>query len=524
MKRGEIIYLASIVILGVFLRVYNVGHSLGAHPDERHIVMTTERLWSQGMNPGSFAYGSFPFYLLWGLGIIWDSYDTYFYVGRLFLGLIGFPLSCVILVFLSKRVFNDLAPGIIAALFLAGNPFSVQLSRFFTVDPILLLTALFTLAALFYSLDKPSWIRYSIVGIGFGLSLATKSSALSLLVPIGLGALIAHKPWKGKRNLYQSSGAIMVILLVGIVTLFLAAPYQFLDFETFLKHQREQISMVAGHWIPPYTVQYIGTAPVFYALKQMIFHTIGIELSILIVFGIIYAAIKRNILALILIVWIPALFIPSATQLVKFPRYILPIYPILFLFAGFFANEIFKRSGRVKYLLVCILVFIGFVRGFAQFSVYLSPHPYQVASKWIYENIEPNSVLANPHWDDRLPVSLPGFEGNRYRYKELPTYEADNEKKEMLIEEILKNSDYVIFPTQRIPGSIKESRYPYSAKLLKDMFNEERGFKLVYKYHLIPSFLGFKFDTLYADESLSVYDHPPVWIFKIKKDLRDNEP
>lgn len=524
MKRGEIFYLASILIVGVFLRVYNVGHSLGAHPDERHIVMTTERLWEQGMNPKSFAYGSFPFYLLWFLGGLWGNYDTYFYVGRLFLGLVGFPLSCLLLVYLSRQVFKNVKPGIFASLFLAGNPFSIQLSRFFTVDPILLLTALFTLAALFYALEKPSWIRYSIVGIGFGLSLATKSSALSLLVPIGFGALIAHKPWKGKRSLYQAGGAVTIIFLVGVVTLFLAAPYQFLDFETFIKHQREQISMVAGHWIPPYTVQYIGTTPVFYALKQMIFHTIGYEVSILILLGIIYAAMKRNLFALILILWMPALFIPSATQLVKFPRYILPIYPILFLFAGFFANEVFKKSGRVKYFLASILIFIGFLRGVAQFSVYLSPHPYQVASKWIFENIAPGSVIVNPHWDDRLPVSLPGYEGNRYQYKELPIYESDNEKKEKLIEEILKDSDYVIFPTQRIPGSIKESRYPYSAKLLKDMFNEEGGFKLVYKYHLIPSFLGFKFDTLYADESLSVYDHPPVWIFKLEKEIRDNEP
>jgi hypothetical protein len=523
-RRAETIYFLSIIVLGVFLRVYNIGHSLGAHPDERHIVMTTEKLWEQGMNPKSFAYGSFPFYLLWFLGSAWGNYDTYFYVGRLFLGLIGFPLSCLLLIYISRQVFRDVKPGIFASLFLAGNPFSIQLSRFFTVDPILLLAALFTLGALFYALEKPSWFRYSLVGLGFGLSLATKSSGLSLLVPIGVGILFVHAPWRRERFLYQTIGAVSCVGFVGLLTLFLAAPYQFLDFSTFIKHQREQISMVAGHWIPPYTVQYIGTKPVFYALEQMIFHTIGIEVSVLVLLGIIYSLFTKNIKALILILWIPALFIPSATQLVKFPRYLLPIYPILFLFAGLITYEILRRTGKVQYLLVCLIAFVGFVRGFAQFSVYLTPHSYEVASKWIFENIEPGAVIVSPHWDDRLPISLPGVEPKAYQYRELPIYETDNEEKRVKMEAILNSSDYVVFPTQRIPFSIKEDRYPDSAKLLKDLFNEELGFKLVYKYHFVPNFLGLNFDTLYADESLSVYDHPPVWIFKKRNSNHENEP
>lgn len=491
------------------------------------------------MNPQSFAYGSLPFYLLWILseiGGLFSSYlkgyDGVFLVGRAALGSVGYLLPSLFLLIISQLSLRTITPGVFAVIFLSGNIFHVQLSRFVTVDPFLVNTALGCLAALLWAIQKPSWFRYSLVGVGLGLSLATKSSALSLLAPIGIALLALHTPWNSKRSAKQFFFAGLWIMLIAFISVFLAAPFQFLDFATFIKHQKEQISMVAGEWKPPYTLQYVGTTPFIYQLKQMFYFTMGPEIFILGVFGFIslipkiFARYRLGVL--VLLIWALSFYLATGGQMVKFPRYLLPIYPIVFFGIGYFVYLFWSRlRPKALKLILCTIIFgVAFLRGSALHAIYESPHTYEAASEWIFEHVPEGSVFLIPHWDDSLPVTLPeGRFREAYRYLDLPIYEADNEQKLTLMSQRISKADYIAFPTQRIPGSIPQvaDKYKDSMKLLSALFEGKLGFKLVHSTKTYPAILGFMINDDTADESLSVYDHPKAVIFKRIEKLSSEE-
>jgi hypothetical protein len=164
-------------------------------------------------------------------------------------------------------------------------------------------------------------------------------------------------------------------------------------------------------------------------------------------------------------------------------------------------------------------------------QLYLQPHPYRVASEWIFNNIPQGSVLVGPHWDDRLPISIPGKDPNRTyvmdgRDGEIPFYERDTKDKMSLVLRRRAKADYIIFPTARISDSIPRipEEYPYTTSLIQLLWAEKLGFTLEKTFKDRPSFLEISFnddpflaitfnDDL-ADESFSVYDHPKVVIFK----------
>ena len=177
----------------------------------------------------------------------------------------------------------------------------------------------------------------------------------------------------------------------------------------------------------------------------------------------------------------------------------------------------------VGYSLVYAMAFI---------QLYSMEHPYRLASAWIYENVPPGSKIAAPHWDDKIPVTLPG-PGNRVPqvYKmdgrdfELPVYEQDNPQNIQLLLKRIAASDYLSFATPRTPDSIPriEREYPRTTAIIQLLWAEKLGFSLAKTVKNRPSFLGFTFNDDLADESFSVYDHPKAVIFKNDEHLSPEE-
>jgi len=147
-------------------------------------------------------------------------------------------------------------------------------------------------------------------------------------------------------------------LSLGVLVFTLAEPYAILDFQTFQRHTEEQTSMVRGYWRPPYTIQYAHTLPYLYHLKQMLWYTMGWPLFLVAIFGVAAATarvamesidnvlrqefLKKPLSAEIIpLTFLVVLFIMTAHFQVKFPRYLLPLYPLSFVFgAALFANSI----------------------------------------------------------------------------------------------------------------------------------------------------------------------------------------
>lgn len=581
-----------------FLRVPWLEHGIGYHPDERHIVMVAQKLTWQDLNPHSFAYGSLLFYCLKGVAVFlswWAprmlSYENLFIVGRLCNAIFG-ALTVAIAYQLGLQLWKKREPAIIAGALLALNVGHLQLSHFYASDIPLTLFCTWALLFCVKIAKSGKFMDYMYFGVCMGLALAFKIAALSLLLPL-VCAHILHaltckdsSPWSltylvaggipllwllllgpvsGWADIFQFAiGSLLLVLaaawinqkvvpnskaersfltlaatiLCTITTFCACSPYAVLDSSKFIADVSQQISMVNGTWIPPYTKQYQFTTPFLYHLHQMGIFTMGWSVLTIgclgILVNVLHTAISPRKVSHYLppLLWMVAMFLMIGGKQVKFPRYLLPIYPIFLLYGGYFlyrARLALNQKGNLQFCLLGVVLVAVFVRAFALLGIYTQPHTYQQASAWIYENIPSRATILGVHWDDKIPLDLPGRSSHRFQMwgpdHELPLYEEDTESKVLQIARKMSTADYLVFPTDRLPGSILqvEQEYPRTSAFMRMLYSEDLGYNLVQTVKITPSFLGLKFPDLLADESLSVYDHPRVSIFKNEKRLSVQE-
>jgi hypothetical protein len=430
-KRWDLSILIIITLAGALLRAPGIPHGIGFHPDERHMVMVTESLSRQAMNPKSFAYGSFSFYMAWAfaqvLKPVWSfagTYDGLFYSGRAFCTLMG-TVAIALTYHLGVLLYRRSAVGLIAAFLMACNVFHLQLSRYFTSDIPLTTLCLISVIALVKAHQKGTLWSFLVFGVCTGLATATKISSVFLASPLfvvlGL-ALIKEWPqtdstkrllkvlaiivggcalcgitlfltyWKGYPRILgyrvaqqaflvplsipflagisillsrhsKALSKLFACFAVGVLVFTLAEPYALLDFDTFVRHTREQTSMVRGLWRPPYTIQYEKTVPYFYHLKQMLWYTMGWPVFTVVMLGIVAASLRvlidlldkvlRRELAsksltpeMIPLVFVSMFFLATGYFQVKFPRYLLPLYPMLFIFAASIFASMFRAPAN----------------------------------------------------------------------------------------------------------------------------------------------------------------------------------
>ena len=165
----------------------------------------------------------------------------------------------------------------------------------------------------------------------------------------------------------------------------------------------------------------------------------------------------------------------------------------------------------------------SFFHGLSYMQIVDGPHPYEQASRWIYRNVPAGAAILGVHWDDKLPIAVPGDSPHDHKYKledrkwELAVYELpDSIPKLDVLAGQLAQGDYLIFPTPRIPGSIPRDpkKYPYSTKLLQLIFAERIGYQMAGAFKKIRRVGPFKINDDLADESFTVYDNPKVVIFR----------
>lgn len=349
--RKPYIALTLIFFLALFLRLSGITHGLGFHPDERHMVSVTLSLDTktfEGLNPKSFAYGSIPYYanrftaeFLKYTGIWRDavSYDALYSVGR-FICIVFGVLTVLLTYFLAKTVFQDTGASLLASLLLALNVLHLQLSRFFTSDVMLTFFTTLSLYGMVRVIQDRKFIWWLVSGLGIGLSVGTKFSGILLFVPLFFCFIVSIVKTGAP---VKTLAALFFTVLFSVLVCFLSEPFAFLDFTTYWKQVKEQTDMARGAWEPPYTKQYAGTTPFLYPLEQMALYTMGIPVFLTVIGGIMLGL--RNGLkppVAILLIWVGALFFSTAGLLVKYPRYLLPLYPVVFVFAGCFLMHLVR--------------------------------------------------------------------------------------------------------------------------------------------------------------------------------------
>jgi 4-amino-4-deoxy-L-arabinose transferase-like glycosyltransferase len=490
------------------------------------------------------------------------DYNHLLYVGR---GLsVLFDLGTVILLFKLGTAFFGRKTGLLASFFYATSVFPVQLSHFYTVDIMLNFFIWLSLWFLWQFYRSPSTRTALKVGAAFGLALATKISASFLLVGVGTALLVDllllglkfwrelehswwHKAWLlikrvGKRKVLGDIGWRLfgwggIIILSAAWTFLILEPFALIDFPNFWRQIQEQSRMAKDAYIFPYTLQYVGTVPYWYQLRNLFLWGMGIGLGSISLIGTVWYL--TNLIRRLLIrgdydqeaseliinsFWLVYFWLVGGFA-VKYMRYFLPLYPAFILAGTVFLLRLVKKlekyGGRWLILGTVLIFHIGWLLSFI--SIYSHPHSRVQASEWINRNISSGSVLAVEHWDDRLPL----WGSQKYRFVEMPMYEQDNSLfKWQEVKRNLEEADYLILASNRLYVPLTKLAdcskyrvcYPRTAQYYRDLFSGRLSFKKIVEFSSYPSLgigswrLTISDDT--ADESFTVYDHPKVIIFQ----------
>lgn len=572
------ILLFIIFSISLVLRVYGLnwdqGHHL--HPDERQITMVATDIKlppkrdfisllspESSLNPRFFAYGSLPIYLLKFSGYVSSllnldflSYDKINLLGR-FISALFDSLTVILIYLISYQLFSSKNKAFFASLIYAFSVLPIQLSHFYAVDTLLtffVCLTLYRLIALYRNFNLKNSV---LAGIGFGLALATKISATVLVISFVVTFVIEtilslkkeifsqqEKPYKNikkfiltvinpsfwiKSRVFKFKRVILfslVIILFTLITFIICQPFSVTDFPTFWRQINEQKAMTKNAFVFPYTLQYVGTTPYWYQIKDIFLWGLGPSFGLLTLVGL-FQTLKKLIKGLItpgnensegaqliLFSFFITYFLVIGNFAVKFMRYSLPLYPILAILS---ANAILylKKKVRFIFFLVNIIWVISFL------GIYSKPNTRVSATDWIVNNVPPGSTILREHWDDGLPL------GYHYEYilDELTLYDSDDDKyKWPKINQQLTNADYIIIASNRLYTPLqkltncqelpKDKCYKKTAKYYQDLFDGNLEYKKVADFTSHPSFLGLTINDQSADESFTVYDHPRILIFQ----------
>jgi YYY domain-containing protein len=517
--------LTGLFVLALIVRAVGLDFDQGHfyHPDERAIGDAVLKLSFRPLqlNPHFFAYGSFPLYVTRavssGLAAVtgrpaFAQYDGVVHVGR-FLSAVWGALTVLLLALLGRRWYGEKA-GLLAGLLLALAVLHVQTSHFAATDVALTFMVLLALVCDSRLANRGRLRDALFAGAATGLALATKASAAPLLLPLAVAVFFATRD---RRAFGRACALLAAAGAAALLAFALGEPYAFLDSREFWRSVTEQGAMVRHAGTFPFTHQYMGLPHFLYEGRELVLWGLGPLLGL----AALWATARRlvHVRAMRPGEWILASFLVPYTVLtctfeVKFPRYLLPIYPILLLWAGAWLSERAEKGlgGRV---LRGAVVFGTAVWALAFLSIYTRPHSAVTASTWFHDRVPDGARVLEEDWDEGFPFSLPGRPVERYAVVQFPFYENDSPEKMTKLAGELARADWVVLQTKRLYGGVSRApaKFPLTNRAFRLLFAGDLGFVLEKDVASRPSIFGIEVPDELADESFSVYDHPKALIF-----------
>ncbi len=589
-----------IVILAVAaaLRIYGYNWDEGTnlHPDERGIVTPIRNIglphswaefWSPSspLNPHFAAYGHLPFYAttivahafgwlgrsiggpLAGLSMA-DLSDTgIIESGRVLSGLAD--TGTLLFVYLIGRLVYDRRVGLLAALLGAFTILDLEFSHFANVDTFL---AFCTTGALYFCVRVARFGRprdYAWAGAWIGFALACKVSAAPLIVPlvvahiyrgserreeIGVDGMARKVP--SRRSLPANPLLLLLALAVTAIAVFVTMPYAFIDFTHWWNDVWSQLQLAQGITEAPYTRKFSGLPAYWYPLQQLIGWTMGPPLGLAAVAGVVAAAWRqvrrRGGSESVLLAWAVVFFAATGGQYMKFLRYMLPLVPVLNLFAAALLVAMWRgvrvrtesagispvpaspslRRGVVRGVVIAAVA-LTVLYGLARENIYTAENTRLVATRWMAAHIPANATIMQEGYDETLPWAPPGLSIPTYRTVSLDILASgDSATTVPMFVQALQTADYITISSSRVLGSVahQPERYPYSIRWYDLLFGDKLNFRLAKSFtdppHLGPFVINdaqavpradqYTHTHIWyeADQNYSEYDAPPVYIFK----------
>jgi hypothetical protein len=443
-------------------------------------------------------------------------------------------------------------------------------------------------------------------GVAVGLAVGSKFAAVMLLLPLLLAAWVAAgDAWL--RWLLAGGGT-------ALLTFALTNPFALLDFgcevitpgvrwgqltipqinwgNCYLQNIATQNNMVQGNSALAFTYQYEGTLPYLYYAEMLLRWGTGPLLGLLALAGLgwalwgglrpflpwlrlfftLYPSAWRVALSrlwqraqepiphlphYLLLSWVLPYLLTTGSFQVKFMRYLLPLLPFLLLYGAALLwegrrtkDEGRKGVGWLRSGVTAVVLLVTGLYALAFVNMYGQPHPWAEASRWVYEELPPGTLILSEQWDDALPSTML-VDGrlrfrSEYENKELTwltgSRRLDNEEKLVHNLTLLAEAEYLTIMSNRVYGVTPRlpQRYPLSGQYHQLLFDGQLGYEPVAVFgrfpylgpvHLVPDHFGWPGLTppravsefldqhpgLHlgrADESFTVYDQPLTIIFQ----------
>ncbi len=528
------------------------------HPDERNMVVAIlEMDCSKGpliecLNPHFFAYGQLPLYLglilFQVLHLILRDIPIY-PLATLSLRIISasFSVFTVIVLIKSIRLFQikDKLSLFTFYLMATFTPAFIQFAHFGTTESMLIFFYIYLIYLSLKFILIPESIRSFAMGSGIilGLALGTKISS-AIFVSIPVLAMLFNTFNASKNSFLQRLLTLIkgtLIFSVTTILLFLiSSPFDLIAGHEFLGSMRYESDVGLGVYRAFYTRQFDYAIPLLFQSVKIFPFVLGMPIYLLFVLGFLLSPWKKEYIFLRLQFLI--FFIPTAFLYAKWTRFLVPIFPLMILFAGLMLSQLFKKvtSHKFSYRSTLLaVVAVSIIPGIAYLTIYMSPDVRVTATEWINENIDNNNYILS---ETANVVDIP-IQGNGYRVVSFNFYELDND---FLVHENLKMhkslSDYVFVPSRRIFANytcyefeeslIKVSitgyqndrcielnkKYPEINKYYDELFNSSK-YELVQEFKSYPRIeIGGKtlitFSDEDAEETWTVFDHPVIRIYK----------
>lgn len=527
-------------------------------------------------NYGGFLYGTFPVFAAKLLGTITGDtvYGNMHIPGRILSAL--YDLGTVALAAWAARMLYGKLASILAATLLAFTALMIQTAHYYTTDSAVVFATTGVIACTVVVSRSRNAAWYLPAGIFLGMAMASKPNAaaavgflaLPLLEQIRLNGWLSIAPrfsrggtqdftiTNGRRSLRGFSilaGAVVAGILA-LLTFRVLQPYAFTGphFWNFALDPRWTESLSywsqaqAGIIDYPPGFQWANRTPVVFMVKNMVLWGMAPGFGIVALLAVGYAAVRCLLRwrwpswwTLGLAGWSLFHIVYYGSNHVPSQRYILPAYPAMALLSGAFLASliVWARSGRSLrlgsklsitlphrwpkflhpgYLIPLLAVAVTVFYGTAFTTIFLKPLTRVEASEWIYDNVPPGSTITGEYWDDGLPLCIPNENCQQYTGIELYPYAEDDVNKLTTLIGGLNRADYVVLSSRRLIDSIAQMpyRWPMTTAYYDYLFDGSLGFELVAQFSSPPGIGPISIDDSSAEESLTVYEHPQVYIFR----------
>lgn len=535
-----------IILIGIFFRYFNLswGSPFFFHPDERNIATSISQLsYPNQMNPHFFAYGSFPVYCVYFLGVFINfiqnvflhsninitsvSFENAIIIGRIF----SFLLSCALLfiLYLLGKIVGGTKSGVISVIFASLSVGFIQYAHFSTFEMWL---SFFTLLLCFEIISyafKLSIKHLIYSGVILGILMSIKiSSAIFLPLCIFTIFILDFNFLKNKKKHFIHYEKVLLKILlftgIGLITTYFTSPYFWYDFTDFLSSIHYESSVALGTLQVFYSQGFEKTIPIVYPLIKVypfILNPIAAVACFIVLFITTKQALhKKNTSLIIMLSFFLVAFFSQAFLFVKWIRYYIPTISFLYLFLGIYLGKNLKYNKLNRQIvLTFFLILVSFIYSLSYFiTVLYLPDTRIQASIWAHKNIPKDSRILSEVYD----LGIVPFNQYFQKITLFNFYDLDIDiKKSQELQEELKLAQYIILPSQRILESriTKSNLFPKGETFYKNLINGGLGFSKIYETpcDIFCKILYLGSPSYSYEQTANVFDRPTILIFKKSK-------